>query len=160
MFGGQVPPGMSHWALRRTASPHRRPRSLAPSPPLRVHGAGALWCPTPRRHPRLASGQETAVIWVIIIEIWYNEALPLSRSRTMPITVYPTLLSGHRLLRYSARSGVAESSSWSGADSRDVSSTVSPICGTRIAPTSSDCAGRRLSSNGPSMAPLIGRPAS
>ena len=39
--------------------------------PLRVHGAGALWCPTPRRHPLLASEQETAVKGVIIIEIWY-----------------------------------------------------------------------------------------
>jgi len=33
--------------------------------------AGTLWCPTPRRRPRLASKQETAVKWMIIIEIWY-----------------------------------------------------------------------------------------
>ncbi len=29
-------------------------------------------CPTPRRRPRLASGQETPVRWVIIIETWYK----------------------------------------------------------------------------------------
>ncbi len=31
-----------------------------------------MWCPTPRRHPLLASRQETAVRWVIIIETWYK----------------------------------------------------------------------------------------
>jgi hypothetical protein len=35
--------------------------------------AGALWCPTPRCHPLLASEQETAVKGVTIIEIWYQE---------------------------------------------------------------------------------------
>ena len=73
------------WALRWTDPPHRRLGSLVRSPPLRVHGAGALWGPTPRRRPRLASGQETAVRWVMIIEIWYKateSALPRAYQRT------------------------------------------------------------------------------
>jgi len=53
-------------ARRRTDPPHLTGVS---SPLARV--AGALWCPTPRRHPLLASGLETTVRWVIIIEIWY-----------------------------------------------------------------------------------------
>ncbi len=93
-------------------------------------------------------------------EAGVNETLPLTRSRPMPVAVCPTHLGGHRLARYSAGGGVTKRSSCSGADSRHVSSEVSALSGTRIPPASSVCAGRRLSSNGPSMAPLIGRPAS
>ena len=66
-------PRMSHWALRQAVPPH--PKAAVSSPltaPFGYLGRAPLWCPTPRRHPLLASGLETPVRWVIIIEIWYN----------------------------------------------------------------------------------------
>ncbi len=58
---GAIPMGQYHQDL-----------VLPPRRPLGIHGACALWCPTPRRHPLLANEQETAVTGVIIIEIWYQ----------------------------------------------------------------------------------------
>ena len=69
--GARAAPACPIWALRRADPPHQRPRSLAPSPPTSGTWGGRLVVPQPRRHPRLASEQETAVKGVIIIEIRY-----------------------------------------------------------------------------------------
>ncbi len=60
--------------LRRAGPPHRRPRSLASSPPPLDTRGGRLVVPHTTAPPRLASEQETAVKGVIIVETWYKSA--------------------------------------------------------------------------------------
>jgi hypothetical protein len=81
MFRGQMPHRMSY--LGPPADRFAPPKAAvsSPPPPFRVHGAGTLWRPTPRRRPRLANEQETAVKWVIIIEIWYKPVVGSNASR-------------------------------------------------------------------------------